>query len=221
MIRSFAISFHTYLNFVLGFETSSASEAFAIYHIVMEDGIQDQVRAEIREMLVKTEGKVTYDGVMKEMPYLNQIVNETLRMYPILPFLDRECIEPNGYSLEPFSDFRIPKGMPVYIPIFGMHRDEKHYPEPMKFDPERFAPTNINNVKPFTYFPFGAGPRNCIGERFGLMQVKTGIVKILKEFRLEVTENTPKTIDLDKKSIVPKSVKGLYFNMIKDPLTTF
>lgn len=186
----------------------------------MNDGVQDRLRNEIKEMLMRNEGKVTYDSLMNisEMPYLHQILNETVRMYPIIPLLDRLCINTEGYSLEPYSDFKIPYGMPVYIPIFSLHRNEKYFPDPLKFDPERFAHSNLNNLTQFTHFPFGAGPRNCIGERFGLMQVKSGIVKILKDFRLEPTENTPKEIVLEKKALVVQADRGIYFNLIKDEL---
>lgn len=188
--------------------------------MAMNSKIQDRLRSEIKEMLIRTEGKVTYDAVMNvsEMPYLHQVVHETLRIYPILPVLDRECINPDGYSLEPLSDFRIPFGMPIYVPTFAMQRDPKNFPDPMKFDPERFSPENVKNIKPFTNFPFGVGPRNCIGERFGLMQVKTGIVKILKDFRLEPCKNTPKEIVLEKKAMLIQPEKGLYFSLVKDVL---
>lgn len=209
------------LNFIYqGFETSSATQSFALYHLAKDNEMQERVRNEIKDMLTRNDGKVTYDSVMNvsELPYLHQVVNETLRYYPILSFLDRECVNPEGVSLEPFSDYKIPKGMPVYIPIFGIQHDEKNFPNPSVFDPERFAPENINQIKPFTNFPFGAGPRNCVGERFGLMQVKTGIVKMLKEFRLEVTENTPKTVLFEKSAMVVQSEKGLFLNLVKDPL---
>lgn len=186
----------------------------------MTDGVQDRLRHEIKTMLAKTGGKVTYDALMNasEMPYLHQVIEETLRLYPIIPLLDRKCISPDGYSLEPYSNFKIPYGMPVYIPIFSLQRNEKYYPNPKKFDPDRFSHGNINNLTQFTTFPFGAGPRNCIGERFGLMQVKTGIVKILKDFRLEPTEKTPKEIKLEKKALVMQAEQGMFFNLVKDPL---
>lgn len=184
------------------------------------DGVQERLRNEIKSMLMRTEGKVTYDSVMNitEMPYLHQVVYETLRLYPILPWLDRVCVNPDGYSLEPFSDFKIPYGMPVYIPVFAMQRDKKYFPDPLKFDANRFSPENIHNIQPFTNLPFGSGPRNCVGERFGLMQVKTALVKILKDFRLEATANTPKEIVFEKKAMVVQADRGLYLNMIKDPL---
>lgn len=146
---------------ISGFETSSATQSFALYHVGQDEEIQDRLRSEIKDMLIRTDGQVTYDSVMntQEMPYLHQIVYETLRIYPILPILDRECISREGYSLEPFSDFKVPYGMPIYIPTFAIHRDERNFPEPMKFDPDRFSPENIGKIKPFTNFPFGTGER--------------------------------------------------------------
>lgn len=186
----------------------------------MNDSIQSKVRQEIKDMLVRSEGKIDYNSLMSatEMPYLHQVILETLRLHPILPILERECTEPEGFSLEPFTDFTIPQGMPVYIPIYAMQRDEKYFPNPLLFDPDRFSPENINQIQPFTFLPFGIGNRNCIGERFGLMQVKMGLVRILKDFRLEKTAQTPETIVLDKKAMLVKADKGLFLNLVKDSL---
>lgn len=191
-----------------------------MYEISTHPEVQEKLRDEIREMLARTDGKVTYDSVMdtNTMPYLHQVIHETLRKYSILPVLDRQCVNPDGYSMEPFSKFRIPYGMPIYVPFFAIQRDEKNFPEPMKFDPERFSAENIGDIKPFTNFPFGSGPRSCIGERFALLQVKTGLVKILKDFRLEPTDKTPKHIVLEKKAMLIQCADGLFLNLIKDPL---
>ncbi|CRK98094.1 CLUMA_CG011462, isoform A [Clunio marinus] len=190
--------------FSAGYETSSITNSFALYEIAKKEEIQNRVRNEIRDMLLRNDGKVTYDSLMNatEMPYLHQIINETLRLYPIIPILDRVCTNPDGYSLEPYGDFKIPIGMPVYIPVYALHLDADNFPEPMKFNPDRFSPDNIHNIKPFTFFPFGTGPRNCIGERFGLMQVITGIVKVLKEFKLEPSPQTPTEIVIEKRAFL-------------------
>lgn len=185
-----------------------------------QENIQEKLRNEIRDMLKRTGGKLTYDAIINpsEMPYLHQIVQETLRLYPITAVIDRKCVNPDGYSLEGFSDFEIPCGMPIYIPIYAIQRDEKHFTDPLTFKPDRFAPENVHLIKPFTHFPFGDGPRNCIGERFGLMQVKVGIINVLRDFRLDATANTPKEIVLEKKAMLIQSEKGLYFDLIKDPV---
>lgn len=63
----------------------------------------------------------------------------------------------------PGSDVTIEKGTPIFIPMFGLHYDEKYFPEPNKYDPERFSEENLAKIVPFSYIPFGEGPRNCIG----------------------------------------------------------
>lgn len=197
--------------FSAGFETSSATQAFALYEIARNEDIQNRLRSEIKDMLIRSGGNVTYDSLMNtmEMPYLHQIVHETLRLYPVLPVLDRECINLEGYSLEPFGNFTIPHGMPIYIPTYAIQRDERFFPNPLKFDPDRFSPKNIGKILPFTNLPFGNGPRNCVGERFGLMQVKTGLVKILKDFRVE-----PKEVG----KMVLISQADQWLTLVKDPL---
>lgn len=151
---------------------------FAMYEMVKQPFIQDRLRNDIREALKKTNGKVTYELVMHELPYLQQIINETLRMYPVLALFDRKCEMTDGsdsYSLEPYGDFKIPNGMPVMFPAYAMSYDEKFFPNPKLFDPERFSPENKDNIIAGSYFPFGLGPHICIGERFAMMQVKVRI----------------------------------------------
>lgn len=89
------------------------------------------------------------------------VISETLRKYPPLPFLDRVAMD--DYKI-PNSELIIQKGTPVYIPMLGLHYDPEYFPNPDKYDPERFSEVNKNNILPFTYFPFGAGPHNCIGK---------------------------------------------------------
>ena len=171
-------------------------------------------------MLIKTGGQVTYEAVMnnKEMPYLHQIILETLRLYPVIPYLDRECVAINGYTSDAFNHFTIPHKMPIIIPIFAIQRDEKYFPDPLMFDPERFAPNNKDNIVDYSFIPFGTGSRNCVGERLAYLQMKIGIVKILKDFRMETTPRTPKIIEFEERAMLIQSKHGLFINLIKDPL---
>ncbi|UYV83456.1 Cyp6a9 [Cordylochernes scorpioides] len=77
----------------------------------------------------------------------------------------------------------VKKGMEVQIPLMGMHYDPEFYPEPYKFKPERFLPENKDSIIPFTYMPFGLGPRNCIAQRFAQMEVKVALVQLLQRFQ--------------------------------------
>jgi cytochrome P450 family 6 len=153
------------LFFTAAFETSATTITHAIYEMAKNVEIQNKVRREIGAAFAKNDGQLNFEAVMHETPYLHQVLLETLRIYPVIPVMDRECTNPNGYSLKSFgSDFTIPYKMPIYIPLYGLHRDEKYFEDPLKFDPDRFAPENINQIPTGAYLPFGQGNRVCIGE---------------------------------------------------------
>jgi cytochrome P450 family 6 len=182
--------------------------------------IQERLRDEIKNNLAENDGKFLYESVANNsvMPYLHQVMNETLRIYSILPTLDRRCIDPNGYSLKPFSDFKIPFDMPVFIPIHALAKDEKYFPDPLKYDPDRFATENLGKIPSCCHIPFGIGPRYCLGERLGWIQTKTALCNILKDFRVEMSENTPKNIKLKKNALLIQSEEPLMLKFVKDPL---
>ncbi|XP_055681828.1 uncharacterized protein LOC129789204 [Lutzomyia longipalpis] len=201
---------------VAGYETASSATSFALYELARHPEIQEKVRKEIKEYMEKY-GSVQYETI-HEMEYLHCVVQETLRLYPSLPFLDRVCSPPDdeeNYSLEPYHTFAIPKGMPVYIPLIAIQRDEKYFLNPEEFIPERFSPENRDSINQYSYLSFGIGPRNCIGSRFGYLQVKLALITILNNYRVEATERTPKTIEFDKKALVVHSQEPLYMNLTR------
>jgi cytochrome P450 family 6 len=128
-------------------------------------------------------------------------VSETLRKYPIVPFLDR--ISCSKYELPATTGngtITLPAGTGVYIPVFSLHHDPTYFPEPEKFDPDRFTEENKHSRPNYTYIPFGEGPRMCLGMRFGLMQVKTGLCHILSRFELAPCKETAMHITFNTKS---------------------
>uniref|UniRef100_A0A1B0CSW3 Cytochrome n=1 Tax=Lutzomyia longipalpis TaxID=7200 RepID=A0A1B0CSW3_LUTLO len=166
--------------------------------------------------------KETNEFIRSSINYvMEERIKKTLRLYPSLPFLDRVCSPPDNeenYSLEPYHTFAIPKGMPVYIPLIAIQRDEKYFPNPEEFIPERFSPENRDSINQYSYLSFGIGPRNCIGSRFGYLQVKLALITILNNYRVEATERTPKTIEFDKKALVVHSQEPLYMNLTRSKL---
>ncbi|KAK9881443.1 hypothetical protein WA026_016329 [Henosepilachna vigintioctopunctata] len=189
-----------FLFFDAGLETSATTGTYCLYELSLHEDMQNKVRKEINSVLQRYDGSLTYEA-LGEMVYLDQVVTETLRKYPPLPSLPRICTK--DYKV-PGTDLIIKKGIRVVIPVFGIHRDPDYYPDPEKFDPERFSEGNKNDV---TYMPFGYGPRYCIGMRFGLLQTKVGLVALLKNYEFKVHPKTKEPLEFDPR-IVNMSVKG-------------
>ncbi|CAH1401358.1 unnamed protein product [Nezara viridula] len=180
----------TFVFLFAGMETSSSVQNWCLYELALRQDLQQRLREEIDRVLEK-HGEVSYQAI-QEMDYLHMVISETMRKYPTVPILRRVCTTP--FTM-PSGD-RIERGDHVFIPLFSIHRDPQHYPDPEKFDPERFSPENIGSIKPYTYMPFGEGPRICIGNRFGLMQTKMGIMTVIRNFKVVPCEKTPKTAEL-------------------------
>ncbi|KAJ9594227.1 hypothetical protein L9F63_014387 [Diploptera punctata] len=195
--------------FTAGFETSSTTMSFALYELALHPEIQNKLREEICQVLQKHNNQVTYEAI-QDMKYLDMVVNETLRKYPVLPFLDRKSIQsqeipaPSGEGT-----ITIPAGTGIYIPLLGIHYDPKYYPEPEKFNPERFTDENKQSRPNYTHMPFGEGPRTCIGMRFGLMQTKTGLTHILSRYQVEPCKETQIPLEFDKKNFLMSSKGGI------------
>ena len=92
--------------------------------------------------------------------------------------------------------------MGVFVPVYALHRDEEFWPEPDSFKPERFLPENKDSINEFAYLPFGSGPRNCIGMRFALMEIKTILVKMLQQYRLVRGPETPVPLKVQPKAVL-------------------
>lgn len=153
----------SFLFFIAGFETVATMLTFATYELVVNSDIQQRLYKEIVEMNAELDGKrINYDALQK-MKYLDQVVCEAMRKWPPLVVVDRVCTK--DYVLDDGENlkFDVEKGSVFFIPIFGIHHDPNYYPDPEKFDPERFSDDNKENIAPGTFIAFGVGPRNCIG----------------------------------------------------------
>lgn len=151
-----------FIFFSAGLEPPSIILTFAAYELVCNPDIQQKLYEEIAEVDNDLDGKrISYDAIQK-MKYLDQVINETLRKWPSVVATDRVCVKDYDYD-DGRLNFKMEKGSVVTFSIFEMHHNPSHYPNPDKFDPERFSDENKHNIIPGTLAPFGLGPRNCIG----------------------------------------------------------
>ncbi|XP_039432917.1 probable cytochrome P450 6g2 isoform X2 [Culex pipiens pallens] len=209
--------------YMASFETTSSVLSFTLYELTKNPSIQQRLREEICAAIGRNQGspELPYECIVNELPYLGAVISEAARLYPVLPFLERQCSLPEGatgYKLEPFHDFVIPNKMPVLIPIYAIHRDPKFFPDPLRFNPERFSKENLDKIVPCSYMPFGVGPRTCLGSHFGTLQVKVAIVRLLSRYRLMCSESTPKTLTYRKNAFTLCSNEGLFANLVEDKL---
>lgn len=135
---------------------------------------------------------------------------ETLRKYSIFSHLVRQANE--NYKV-PNTPFVIEKGVSILIPVHNIHHDPEIYPNPERFDPSRFEPEAIKARHPYAYLPFGSGPRNCIGERFGIMQSKIGLISLLRNFKFGVCDRTEIPLLLNTRNFPMGSENGIYLEV--------
>ncbi|XP_026740470.1 cytochrome P450 6k1-like [Trichoplusia ni] len=185
------------LFFGAGFETSSTTISFTLYELAKNQKVQNRVIEEIDEYCKRRNNKLVYECI-NELPYLSAAMYETLRMYPIFGVLTREVMDDYEFS----TGLRVDKGVRVHIPIYHIHFNPDYFPDPEEYKPERFLPENKKDMKPYTFFPYGEGPRICIGSRFAKMQVMAGLMTILKEYRVELADGMPQSIKLDPRTLV-------------------
>uniref|UniRef100_A0A665TZB4 unspecific monooxygenase n=1 Tax=Echeneis naucrates TaxID=173247 RepID=A0A665TZB4_ECHNA len=173
-----------------GYETSSSSLTFLAYNLATNPHTMKRLQEEI-DSTFSNKAPIEYQALM-QMEYLDSVINESLRLYPIAQRLERvakETVEINGIV--------IPKDMVVMVPVWPLQRDPQLWPEPELFKPERFSKENKGSIDPYTYMPFGAGPRNCIGMRFALVMMKLALVEILQRYSFAACKETEIPLELD------------------------
>lgn len=138
-------------------------------------------------------------------------LTETLRKYPALASLQRVAAE--DYEIEdkesPEDRIILKRGTKVFIPVRAIHYDPEIYPDPHEFRPERFDPAACLQRHSTAFLGFGDGPRNCIGLRFGRMQVKVGLITLLNKFRFSLPANGPSELTIGDKNFLMLPSEGV------------
>ncbi|KAK7862848.1 hypothetical protein R5R35_000859 [Gryllus longicercus] len=186
--------------------------SYALYELAMNEDIQEQLRTQLQETMEKHDGKLTYQA-LQSVNYLDMIFSETLRKYPVYPFLDRTCTK--TYRV-PGTDIVLDKGVFAFTSILGIQRDPQYFPEPERFDPERFSDANRRNIPSCCFMSFGEGPHKCLGLRLGYLQGKLGIAHIILNYRVHPCASTPKKMEFNLHSflITPRDGVPLKFTRV-------
>ncbi|XP_043225907.1 thromboxane-A synthase-like [Amphibalanus amphitrite] len=167
--------------FVLaGYETTRTALSFTSYLLAAHLAVQQRLGAEVTEQLTAgPDGELDCEQVLS-LPYLEQVVQESLRLFPPIPAMfGRRVARPAEVG-----GVHVPAGAVVSVSVFCLHRDPELWPEPERFDPERFSAAGRARQQSGAHLPFGLGPRHCIGSRFALLQMKLVLCHLLRRYRL-------------------------------------
>ena len=184
------------LFFTAGFETTASTITHCLFELATNPEIQDHLYDELTQSLADIDDNTEeyFETVNTKIAYLEAVMKETLRKYPPLAKLERR-VGVSGYKL---AGVTLDKDQLVSISAYAVHHNPEFYPEPERFNPERFMPENKHLLTPYTYMPFGQGPRNCVGMRFAYQEIKLCLAKIVSRFRFEPTDGTPEVLTLGK-----------------------
>ncbi|KAJ0175320.1 hypothetical protein K1T71_009461 [Dendrolimus kikuchii] len=160
-----------------GHDTTAMAITFSLMLLADHQEVQDRIYEEMQQIFGDTDRSPSMAD-LTEMKYLEAVIKETLRLYPSVPFISRQITEDVV-----LDDLLVPKGAEVAVHIYDLHRREELFPEPEVFRPERFFSNEIRH--PYAFVPFSAGPRNCIGQKFAMLEMKCLLSEIIRNFTLK------------------------------------
>jgi cytochrome P450 len=164
--------------FMAGHETTANTLAWTWFLLSGHPEAEARLHAELEQVLG---GRPPTVADLPRLPYAESVINETLRVYPTVWMLGREAIEP----LE-LGGYPIPVGTTIFMPQWVIHRDSRWFDDPEDFRPERWQGGLMQRIHRYAYFPFGGGPRICIGNNFALMEAALVLATIAQKFRLSL-----------------------------------
>nr|QZM07462.1 cytochrome P450 monooxygenase CYP4BN52 [Lasioderma serricorne] len=188
-----------------GHDTTATAMSYIAYALAENPDVQRKV-AEEQEAIFGTEKTTspTFKDI-SEMKYLEMVIKEALRLYPSVPFYARSLLEDLEIDGQTYA-----RDSALVIFAYGMHRDPDYFPNPEKFDPERFGP-GAKFCSPYVYIPFSAGVRNCIGQKFAMLEMKSAISKLVRNFEF-LPADPPIPLELTSETVL-KSVTGIHLRI--------
>ncbi|CAI6353544.1 unnamed protein product [Macrosiphum euphorbiae] len=189
-----------------GVDTTSVTLSFIMYVLGKHPHVQDKIVEELNQKIPNFgDGNLTVN-MLSSLDYLGRTIKEVLRLYPSVPFIGRQIYKPLT-----IGDHTILPGTSIFINVFALHRNEKHFENPEKFDPDRFLEEKKEERHLFAFVPFSAGSRNCIGQKFAMIVLKIAVATVIKSYRV-------KSIDPEEKlglvgEIVLNALNGIHVTL--------
>ena len=165
--------------FIAGNETTANAMAWTLYLLSQNPEAEEKMIKEIDEKL-DAGVELNFQNVLR-FQYVRQVIDESMRLFPpawVVGRRNNEDDEIGGYHIK--------KGTNVLMPIMYFHRSEKYWDEPLKFKPQRFASELKNNIDRYVYFPFGGGPRLCIGNNFAIMEMQIILISMYRKYKFRL-----------------------------------
>jgi len=169
--------------FLAGHETTANALTWTWYLLAQHPDVEQRLHAEVDQVLAG--GPLTSDDVPR-LPYTRMVLAEAMRLYPPAWAIGRRALE--DFTV---GGYVIPKGTVVLVSQYLLHRDARFFPEPERFDPERWLPARQHGRPKYAYFPFGAGTRVCIGEPFAWMEGILVLATLASRWQIELLETSP------------------------------
>ncbi|KAI4499225.1 hypothetical protein M0802_005808 [Mischocyttarus mexicanus] len=161
-----------------GHDTTASALCFALGLFAKHMDVQENIRDEVK-MIMQQDNNLTMSSIQK-LSYLERCLKESLRLYPSVHLISRRIF----HDMQ-LKNHLIPSGTICDVNIYSVHRNPEYWPNPNVFDPDRFLPENTKGRHPYSYIPFSAGSRNCIGQKFAMLELKHFVASILYNFKLE------------------------------------
>ncbi|GLH13877.1 Cytochrome P450 4c3 [Gryllus bimaculatus] len=182
-----------------GHDTTSSAISWALFLLGCNPECQEKAVAELQDIFGDSRRPPTLRD-LNEMRYLERCIKEALRLYPPVPMVARQLNEDAR-----IGEYTVPAGTTAVIVTYMLHRDPQVFPMPDHFIPDRFLPENCAGRHPYAYIPFSAGPRNCIGQKFALLEEKALISSFLRHYRIEAVDRREDLTLLGELILRPKN----------------
>ncbi|XP_049865301.1 cytochrome P450 4d2-like isoform X2 [Pectinophora gossypiella] len=189
-----------------GHDTTTSGIVFCMFCISKRNDVQEKLLSEQRSIFGDEMDRDPTYNELAQMKYLECVIRESLRLYPSVPFIERLIIRDTDVA-----GLHLPSNTSVIFDIFHMQRRKEVYSDPLEFIPERFQNDSKESKNAFSWLPFSAGPRNCIGQKFAMMELKVTMSAVIRSFKLLPSNKEP----LLSADLILRSKNGVHVKMIR------